>query len=402
MPRSVKWLFAIAASMTVSTVYYAQPLLDGMADALHIARSSIGTVVTITQLFYALGLLLIVPLGDLVNRRPLIAGQMAISAVALAITGLAHGRTTLYVGVAVVGLLAVATQSLVAFASALAAPDERGRVVGFVTSGIVIGILLARTFAGLLAQIGDWHLVYLVSAAIMAALALGVWAKLPDAAPEIRHISYGRLIRSMPELFVQEPLFRVRAAFAFFIFAAFSLLWTSLSLPLGEPSLSYSQAAIGAFGLAGAAGAWGAAGAGRLADRGYGRATTGAALVLLLLSWLPIALLGRSVFVLIAGIVLLDLAVQAVHVTNQSLILGLRPEARSRMTAGYMIFYSLGSGAGAFASTRAYAYAGWTGVCWLGGAVSAAALLFWVLSGGGQRQGQGRKSVPEGKPGAKR
>lgn len=396
MPRSVKWLFAAAASMTVSTVYYAQPLLDGMAGSLHLPRSSIGSVVTITQLFYALGLLLIVPLGDLMNRRALIAGQMAMSAVALAITGLAHGQAALYAGLAVVGLLAVTTQSLVAFASVLAAPDERGRVVGFVTSGIVIGILLARTFAGLLAYLGDWHLVYLVSAALMAALSLGVWAKLPDAANVTRHTPYWRLIRSMPRLFVQEPLFRMRAAFAFFIFAAFSLLWTSLSLPLGESPLSYSQAAIGAFGLAGAAGAWGAAGAGRLADRGFGRATTGAALALLLLSWLPIAALGRSLLTLIAGIVLLDLAVQAVHVTNQSLIFALRPEARSRIAAGYMIFYSLGSGAGSFVSTRVYAYAGWAGVCWLGGAVSAAALLFWMLSGGGQ----GRTRSPDAKAGS--
>ncbi|CAI6021762.1 putative transporter [Cohnella sp. JJ-181] len=384
MPRSTKWLFAVSASMTVSTVYYAQPLLDGMAESLPIERSSIGTVITVTQLFYALGLLLLVPLGDILNRRRLIVGLLAMSAAALAVTGLAHGPTMLFVGLAAVGLMAAATQSLVAFASILAAPDERGRIVGFVTSGIVIGILLARTFAGLLAELGDWHLVYLISASLMALMSLLAWRTLPNAVPGIARDSYWALIRSMPTLFVHEKLFRVRAAFAFFIFAAFSILWTSLSLPLSDPPFSYSPAAIGAFGLAGAAGALGAAGAGRLADRGYGRRTTGGALALLLVSWLPIAMLGRSAFVLIAGIVLLDLAVQAVHVTNQSLLFTLRSDARSRLTAGYMIFYSFGSGAGAFVSTRAYAYAGWSGVCWLGGAVSAAALLFWVLAGRNQ------------------
>ncbi|SFB36537.1 Predicted arabinose efflux permease, MFS family [Cohnella sp. OV330] len=384
MLRSTKLLFAVSASMTVSTIYYAQPLLADIAESLHIARSSIGEAITVTQLFYALGLLLLVPLGDLLNRRTLIAAHLAMSAAALAVTGVAHGRTTLYVGLAAVGLLAVATQSLVAFASILAAPGERGRVVGFVTSGVVIGILLARTFAGLLARLGDWHLVYLISASLMALLSVLAWRTLPNAAPRASNASWGSyrgLIRSMPMLFIQEKLFRIRAAFAFFIFAAFSLLWTSLSLPLSDPPFSYSPAAIGAFGLAGAAGALGAAGAGRLADRGYQRRTTGGALALLLASWLPIAMLARSPLLLIAGIVLLDLAVQAVHVTNQSLLFSLRPEARNRVTAGYMIFYSLGSGAGSLIGTHAYAYSGWSGVCWAGGAVSGAALLFWALAG---------------------
>lgn len=193
-------------------------------------------------------------------------------------------------------------------------------------------------------------------------------------------LSYWQLLRSVLTLFAEERVLRVRAVLALLIFAAFSILWTSLVLPLSAPPFSLSHTAIGAFGLAGAAGALAAARAGRLADRGFGQRTTGIALALLLISWLAIRYGDQSLFPLIIGIILLDLAVQAVHVTNQSMILSIRPEARSRLTAGYMVFYSIGSAAGSIASTSIYAYAGWGGVCWLGAGVSAIALLFWAAT----------------------
>ena len=184
----------------------------------------------------------------------------------------------------------------------------------------------------------------------------------------------------MITLFVQERMLRIRSVLALLIFADFSILWTSLVLPLSAPPLSLSHSAIGAFGLAGVAGALAAARAGKLADRGYGQRTTGFSLVLLLLSWLFIRYTEQSLFALMIGIVLLDLAVQAVHVTNQTMILPLRAEARSRLTAGYMVFYSIGSASGSIASTHVYAHYGWGGVCLLGASVSAAALLFWIMT----------------------
>jgi predicted MFS family arabinose efflux permease len=203
---------------------------------------------------------------------------------------------------------------------------------------------------------------------------------LPKDEPSRESLSYLQLLRSLFTLFAQERILRIRAVLALLIFTAFSILWTSLVLPLSAPPLSLSHTAIGAFGLAGVAGALAAARAGRLADRGLGQRTTGAALILLLLSWLPISYTQHSLPALIAGIILLDLAVQAVHVTNQSMILNLHPEARSRLTAGYMIFYSIGSATGSIASTSIYAYSGWNGVCLLGAMVSALALLFWALT----------------------
>lgn len=380
MSRSVTLLFAIACGLAVANIYYAQPLLDAISQEFGITPSSVGLVITITQVCYALGLLLLVPLGDLLNRRLLIAGQMLISVLALIVVGTAHTSKVLFISIAAVGLLAVVTQTLVAFAATLADPAERGRTVGVVTSGIVIGILLARTVAGVLTDITGWRSVYLVSAGLTLIMAGVLFRVLPKDEPSRESLSYLQLLRSLFTLFAQERILRIRAVLALLIFTAFSILWTSLVLPLSAPPLSLSHTAIGAFGLAGAAGALAAAHAGRLADRGLGQRTTGMALILLLLSWLPISYTEHSLPALIAGIILLDLAVQAVHVTNQSMILNLHPEARSRLTAGYMIFYSIGSATGSIASTSIYAHSGWNGVCLLGAMVSALALLFWALT----------------------
>ncbi|MFC3748334.1 MFS transporter [Paenibacillus sp. GCM10012306] len=379
MTRSVALLFAIACGLAVSNIYYAQPLLDTLASEFSISHSSIGVVITITQICYAFGLLLLVPLGDLLNRRKLIVSQMILSVLALITVGFAPGITVLFIGLAIVGLLAVVTQVLVAFAATLAAPAERGRIVGLVTSGIVIGILLARTVAGVLTDLAGWRSVYLFSAGMMTIIALILLRILP-AEPRRATLSYPQLLRSVLALFVQERILRVRAVLALLIFMAFSILWTSLVLPLSAPPFSLSHTAIGAFGLAGVAGALAAARAGVLADRGFGQRTTGLALILLLTSWALISLLHYSLLALLGGIILLDLAVQAVHVTNQSLIFNVRPEARSRLTAAYMIFYSIGSASGSLASTYAYAHGGWNAVCLLGAAVSAAALLFWAVT----------------------
>ncbi|KPN96028.1 MFS transporter [Lysinibacillus sp. ZYM-1] len=380
MPRAVIFLFATACGMSVANIYFAQPLLDQLSNEFNIDHSIIGVVITITQIFYGLGLLLLVPLGDLLNQRRLIIGQMLLSTTALVIVGTASLSVVLFAGMALVGLLAVVTQTLVAFAATIASPTERGRVVGFITSGIVIGILLARTFAGLLTDLGGWRSVYLVSAAVMLVMACLFLKVLPKVEREVKTLPYHQLIKSVFTLFKQEKTLRIRSVLAMLIFADFSILWTPLVLPLSAPPLALSHSAIGAFGLVGVAGALAAAQAGKLADRGYGQRTTGIALALLLISWLFINYLEQSLLALIVGIVLLDLAVQAVHVTNQAMILPLRTEARSRLTAGYMIFYSIGSASGSIASTLMYAHFGWGGVCFLGASISAMAILCWATT----------------------
>ncbi|QWH18473.1 MFS transporter [Bacillus mycoides] len=380
MSHALALLFATACGMSVANIYFAQPLLDQLSNEFSINHSIIGVVITVTQIFYGLGLLLLVPLGDLLNQRRLIVGQMLLSTTALVIVGTASSSMVLFAGMALVGLLAVVTQTLVAFAATIASPTERGRVVGFVTSGIVIGILLARTFAGILTDVAGWRSVYLFSAALMLLMVFMFIKMLPNVEREVKSLSYLQLIRSVLALFIQERTLRVRSVLAMLIFADFSILWTSLVLPLSTPPIALSHSAIGAFGLVGVAGALAAARAGKLADQGYGQRTTGIALALLLISWLFISYIEQSLIALVIGIVLLDLAVQAIHVTNQTMILPLHTEARSRLTAGYMVFYSIGSAGGSIASTQIYAHFGWGGVSLLGASVSAFALLFWAMT----------------------
>lgn len=380
LSRPVALLFAVACGLAVANVYYAQPLLDTIADEFVISRAAVGGIITATQVGYGIGLLLLVPLGDLLNRRGMVLGQSLLSVVALFAVALAPTRSALLGSMAAVGLLAVVTQVLVAYAAALALPGERGRVVGLVTSGIIIGILLARTVSGTLSDLFGWRSVYIVSATATLVVVALLAAVLPRGEEQRPRMSYPRLIGSLFALFVDEPLLRVRATLAFLIFTAMTILWTPMVLPLSGPPFSLSHTAVGLFGLAGAMGAVGAARAGRLADRGRAQQVTALALVIMLISWLPIALLPYSVGSLILGVVMIDFGLQSVHVANQSLILRLRPEARSRITAGYMIFYSIGSACGSMISTAVYAGGGWIGVSLLGAAVSTVALVFWAMT----------------------
>ncbi|GLK88538.1 MFS transporter [Pseudomonas turukhanskensis] len=376
-------LFAVTCALAVANVYVAQPLLDAIAQSLAVAPASIGAVVSATQLGYALGLLLIVPLGDLINRNVLVVGQLLLSALALAVVGMAQQWATLLAALMLVGLLAVLVQVVVAYAAALASPQQRGQVVGAVTSGIVLGILLARLSAGLIADFAGWRAVYFVSSALMLVAAALLWKALPAASQPSQpsHTgSYFALLRSVFTLLGSERTLQVRGVLAMLIFAAFSVLWTSMVLPLSAAPFALSHTQIGLFGLAGIAGALAASRAGRWADKGLGQRVTGIALVLLTLSWLPTALLHTSLLALVLGVLLLDFAVQAVHVTNQSLIFAARPDAHSRLVGAYMCFYSLGSAVGAAAATHVYALWGWGAVCGLGAGISALAWVFWRVT----------------------
>lgn len=378
LSRTQIFLFAITCAMAVANVYFAQPLLESMAATLGVSPAAIGVVVTATQAGYALGLLFIVPLGDLLDRKKLIISQLLLSAGALGVVGLAQSWGMLLGAMVLVGLLAVVVQVVVALTASLANPGQRGAAVGTVTSGVVLGILLARFVSGAVADLAGWRGVYLVSAVLMVGMALVLWRKLPVSAKPLAQGNYWQLLCSVFQLFLTERTLRVRGIFALLIFAAFSVLWTSMVLPLSAPPLSLSHTQIGLFGLAGVAGALAAARAGRLADRGLGNRTTGIALVVLMLSWLPIAFVDSSLLAMAVGVILLDFAVQAVHVTNQSLIFAARPDAQSRLVGAYMCFYSVGSGLGAIAATSIYARLGWTAVCVLGASISAVALAYWL------------------------
>ncbi|KVX10242.1 hypothetical protein WL03_01940 [Burkholderia ubonensis] len=374
-------LLAACCAASVANVYYAQPLLDSIARDFAIPHAEVGGVITATQLGCALALLFVVPLGDLLNRKRLLAVQLALLTAACIGVAAAASRVGLLAGMAGVGLLGTAmTQGLIACAAALAGDGERGRVVGAAQGGVVIGLLIARSVAGVVADLAGWRAVYLASAATAIVMGIVLSRLLPDARAPRERIGYTALLASMGFLLRRDRVLQVRGMLALLMFAAFSIFWSALVLPLSAPPHAMSHTAIGAFGLVGALGAAAAARAGRLADRGLGQATTGAALVLLVASWLPLAFTTSSIPLLIVGIVLLDIGGQAIHVVNQSMILGARPDAHARLVGCYMLFYSVGSGLGAIASTLVYARAGWAGVCVLGAAVSVVALAFWAAT----------------------
>jgi predicted MFS family arabinose efflux permease len=309
------------------------------------------------------------------------AVQLLALVAALGVVGLASSTPVLLAGMLGVGLLGTAmTQGLIAYAASAAAHGEQGRVVGAAQSGVFIGLLLARVFAGAVSDLAGWRGVYFCSAVLMLALALPLWRRLPVLAVAVDTVSYPRLIASMLTLLREERVLQIRGVLALLMFAAFNIFWSALVLPLSAPPWNFSHTAIGAFGLVGAVGALAAVRAGQWADKGLGQRTSAAALAVLLLAWWPLSLMDRSLWALLLGIVLLDFGGQALHVTNQSMIFRTRPQAQGRLVGLYMLFYAVGSGLGAISTTVTYAHAGWPGVCGLGAAVSLLAMLFWAVT----------------------
>jgi len=373
-------LMATATGVAVASNYYAQPLLHTIAAQLGISNATAGWIVTAAQLGYALGLMLLVPLADLFERKKLIVSMTLLSAAGLLLTALASGIIQVLIGTVLTGLFSVVAQILLPFAATLAAPQQRGRVVGNVMSGLLLGILLARTVAGYFSSLAGWQTVYWFGAGMMVVTAIALGCALPRH-PQSPGLSYPRLLVSTLTLFVEEPVLRIRALLGAVVFCVFSVLWTSLSFLLAAAPFHYSDRTIGLYGLVGAAGALAALPVGRWADRGKAGHVTSVGLGLLLLSWLPLAAAQTSIVAFFVGVLVLDLTAQAVHVMNLSVINQLRPDARNRLTACYMSCYFIGGASGSVLSTFVYASAGWTGVSLAGAALSAIALIAWRASG---------------------
>lgn len=373
-------LLAICCGLSVANVYFAQPLLDAIGRDLNIPSSRTGMVISFTQIGYGMGLLLLVPLGDLWDSRRLISVQLALLAFFLIIVSVTHSAVILLAAMMGMGLMAVVAQSMVALAANRSSDADRGAVVGTVTSGIVIGILLARTISGTLSDWSGWRTVYIVSAIATLFFSVLLYRQLPPTPVAPATGTYLQLLRSVFTLFLHTPVLLVRGLLAMFIFGAATVLWTPMVFPLSDAPFYFNHTQVGAFGLAGLAGALGAVRAGRLADKGYAQWTSGIGLSLLLLSWIFIYLGIPNLVLLVIGVILFDFGLQAVHVTNQSIILKIKPEARGRITGGYMIFYSIGSAAGSISATNVYAAWGWTGVSILGAGISGFALLCWAIA----------------------
>ncbi|MEW1660836.1 MFS transporter [Streptomyces sp. NPDC093707] len=372
---------SVATGLAVAGNYFAQPLLDVIGRDLHLSTGAAALVVTVAQTGYGLGLLLLVPLGDLIERRRLAVVLCALTAAFLTLTASAPNGALLLAGTALTGLTSVAAQVVLPFAATLSAPAERGRTVGTVMTGLLLGILLARTAAGLLAELGGWRTVYWVNAALMLLMAVLLRLRLPTLRTHVG-LRYPALLRSTLTLFVREPVLRWRAALGALTFAGFSVLWTALVFLLSGPAYGWQESAIGLMGLVGAAGSLAASTAGRLADRGLAHRVTGIAAFLLLGSWGLLAIGGAgstwSLAALLAGVIILDLAAQAVHVSNQNLVYGVRPEARNRLNSAYMTSYFTGGAAGSALTSMVWGLAGWGGVCALGAGLAGAVVVVWA------------------------
>ncbi|GGY25886.1 MFS transporter [Paludibacterium paludis] len=376
LPNSLVFLMAMATGLAVACNYYAQPLLHTLAGEFHLSVEAAGALVTAAQLGYAAGLLLLVPLGDLFEKRRLIVTLCLLTAASLAMTALAPNFAIMLAGTALTGFFAVLAQVLIPMAATLASAEERGRVVGRVMSGLLMGILLARTVAGAVSSLASWRAVYVIAALSMLLMALALRRALP-CQPPTGKLAYPRLIFSVFALLIAEPVLRMRAVLGALAFAIFSVLWTSMAFLLAAAPYHYNDATIGMFGLVGAVGALAAAKVGRMADQGRSSQSTSLGFGLLLLSWLPLAFGEVSLTALILGIILLDLAIQGVHISNQSQIYRSRPEARSRITAAYMTSNFIGAAAGSLMSAAAYGQMGWQGVALSGAALSLAGCVYW-------------------------
>jgi predicted MFS family arabinose efflux permease len=365
LSRGLVVLIAVATGAVVANLYYAQPVLHQVAISFHSGPGATSSIITATQVGYAAGLLLIVPLGDLHPRRALVTRMFCVAAVALVACALAPDLWLFAVASVAVGGASVAGQIMIPFAADLAPEERRGRVVARIMTGLLLGILLARTVSGLVAQAAGWRAIYWLSAALMLGFAVVLWRVLPAERPR-PHRSYPELVGSSLRLLAEEPVLRRRAWHGACAFAAFSALWTTIAFLLSGSPYHYSNAVIGLFGLVGAGGIVAANLAGKLADSARVTATTIGAGVLLAGSFALLWAGRTSLAALIVGIVVLDMGTQGMQITNQAIIYALRPDARSRINSAYMVCYFLGGAAGSLAAGALYASHGWAGVCLLG------------------------------------
>lgn len=371
------YVMAIACGMAVANLYYAQPLLHTLADVFGTSIGTTGLIITMTQFGYVLGLILIVPLGDLLERRRLITIVTAGTAVGLAGAAMSTGIGIFLFSCLAIGLTAVAAQVLVPFAAVLAEEGQRGAVIGRVMSGLLLGILLARTVSGVIADAYGWQAVFWFATFSMLVQAVVLWKMLPESRGEMR-LSYPALIGSVLHLFRDEPLLRRRIVYGTLGFASFSVFWTSLAFLLARPPYNYSDSLIGLFGLLGAAGALSASFAGKLHDKGHTRLGTGLLLSLIIIAFTTMGLFSTHLIAIIIGVVLLDIGQQGSHILNQSVIYTLDAAARSRITTAYMTCFFFGGVVGSASSGYVFEIGGWSAVSWLGGSFGAIAFLYWL------------------------
>lgn len=375
------FMFAAACGLVAANLYYGQPLAGPISQSLGFSPAATGLIVTLTQIGYGLGLLLIVPLGDLLENRKLVLTLVALAAVALVGAAFAWSPSLFLLASLCIGLASVAVQVLVPFAAHMAPDASRGAVVGNVMSGLLVGIMLARPAASFLSELLSWHAVYIISAGVMIGLIVILRLVLPTRVPHTK-LHYGQLLSSMGHLALRTPVLQRRALYQACMFGAFSLFWTTTPLLLASPAFGLTQNGIALFALAGAAGAVASPIAGRVADRGWTKLATAFALVLAIIAFLIGHFSGSgsllALITLTLSGIMLDFGVQTNLVLGQRAIFALSAEHRSRLNGLYMATFFAGGALGSALGGWAYATGGWNLASWIGVAFPVIALLAYL------------------------
>lgn len=362
LSRFLVLIMAVTAGIAVANLYYIQPLLAEIAGSFGVTQSQVGYAATLTQVGYALGMLMILPLADIREKKKLILFMLVCSAGALLFLAFAWNSLILSIASFAVGFTSIVPQLIVPLAAQLADPKERGRIIGTVMSGLLIGILISRTFSGLVGEYLGWPAVYFIASGLMILLAFFLAFRLPKS-PSATTAGYGDLFRSMASLIKDLPLLREAALNGGMMFAAFSVFWTTLSFLLAEPRFGLGPDAAGLFGLIGVVGAMAAPVAGRMADRRSPRFTIAIGMGAVILAYACMLGFGYTLAGLVVGVILLDLGVQSTQISNQARIHAISDEYRNRINTIYMVSYFIGGALGSWIGSFSYAHFGWTGVC---------------------------------------
>jgi len=372
------WLMTIGSGLVVANIYYNQPLLGKMAATFQVSEAKIGIIATLTQIGYALGLLFIVPLGDMLHRKKLILVDFVLILLSLLLAAFSPSVYVLMAASLLIGITSVVPQLFIPLTAHLARPEARGKAVGTVVSGLLIGILLSRTISGVVGAHLGWRAMYVIAAGIMVLLWLALYFLLPEVKPEYKG-TYKSLMQSLIFFIKKEPLLRLAAVRGAFAFASFGAFWGTLVFLLEAPPFNAGSDLAGAFGLVGAVGALAAPLVGRASDKGLSKNLVTFMILLIISSYIIFGLFSTSLIGLIAGIILLDLGLQANHIANQTMVFSLNPQARNRLNTIYMFTYFLGGASGTFLATQVWQHWQWPGVVAVGLTFSILSLIVHLL-----------------------
>lgn len=363
LSTSLLWLLAITCGIVVANMYYIQPIGTKIAESFRVNTSSIGVLTMLTQLGYALGLLFLVPLGDVVDRPKLIIRMAALSGISLLAAFFAPNFNLFAVASFLIGLLSIVPQIIIPYGAVLAGPKNRGKVMGTLLSGLLVGILLSRTFSGIVASFLPWKVIYLIALCAVGILTVLLYLKLPrSAVTRSTSISYLASLKSLPHLVKTQKVLQEAAMSGFFMFGTFSIFWSTLIFYLSSPAYNWGTFEAGILAIFGLSGAIAAPLVGRLADNYSERKIVALGLVMETLSFTALLFGGNHLAILLLGIVLLDVGNQFGQVANQTRVQGLGVETSNRNNTVFMFMYFIGGAVGSFLGTTMWQHFGWIGV----------------------------------------